>query len=160
MSCLKLGIDRIKKSLTDLREWVKEPSQELIEARRIAITTHHLVMETVQRMDHSLVTVAQCLEALSQDNRDQTDRLTQCIEAMAGAQAKQAEAFQTQVQSILELWKQPIVDPDRVLRSPREQELLRDLNMEAKNGNSLAEEYLKPENAAQLEEYLRLFNES
>ena len=131
MSCLRHGIDRTKRSLTNFREWLKQPSQAQLMA-------YHIV------------------EAQTEANR----ALVDTIQALAEAQTRQAEAFQKQIQAILDVWNQPVPERLEPVRSLREQELLRDLKREADGGLDAAQEMLKPENAAQLEEYLSLFNQS
>jgi hypothetical protein len=131
MSCWKHGIARTKRSLTNLREWLKQPSQAQI----------------------------MCFQIVEAQN-DQTRILVETVQALAEAQTRQAEAFQRQLQTLIDVWNQPAVERTEPLRSHREQELLRDVTSAARSGDQMAADILKPENAAQLEEYLSLFRES
>ena len=97
---------------------------------------------------------------MMENQTDQTRALVETVQALAEAQTKQAEAFQRQLQSILDVWNQPVPERTEPLLSLRETELLRDLRQAANAGDKLAADILKPENKLQLEEYFALFRES
>ena len=128
--------------LTSLREWWRTPSAEFL---------------TLQAQTHAII---DCIQGISQEQTIQAQNLVECIEALTKAQVKQAETFQAQTQQILNLWTQPVPERDEPLRPPRDRELLNDLQLAAQQGDSHASELLKPENQAQLQEYLSLFRES
>lgn len=128
---LKLGLSKFKKLATDFRGWLKQPSRTEIMAFQI--------MES---------------------HTEQTRALVETVQLLAEAQTKQAEAFQRQLQVIVDIWNQPVPNREDPIRSARETQLMRDLQREAEAGDYLARELQKPENKAQLEEYLDLFRES
>jgi len=95
-----------------------------------------------------------------ESHTEQTRALVETVQLLAEAQTKQAEAFQRQLQGILDIWNRPIPERENPLLSSRDTELLSQLRSEARSGDKQADFLLNPDNVEHLEEYLSLFRES